>query len=162
MILDLGAFSHSDSKHAIRDFRLDESYPYLTEEDLSDHAAYWQAYKEPERLTTGLDPHDCPAWALASQGAIYHGSKERLLGSRWLTLDVRGFDKGAQLLFPTAAIVDAFILRRQYYRLIHPSLLEKLFRDATPGLQYFRHEFWSHPDRSQGVSWEWFRTGKYL
>jgi len=138
--LDLGVYSPSDGQHALRDFRLSETYRIGAGRDL--YEAYEKSLEE--------DSHDeinqCPGWERTLNGKpLLLGAKKRLLAtlcdanSEW----VGELCKQHRII--QAPLVTALHIRRQYYRHISPHMLGRLLREGLPGLRSLRHETWAHP-----------------
>jgi hypothetical protein len=146
--LDLGALSPSDCEHAVRYFRLDESYPYLTEEDLPQSLSImkWSdSHLAPDlEGVVDLDESHKIHKQWPDEWQLSYGARARLLGRGPLTLDIDalGHESGSKPVFPEAVVVENLILRRQYYRHIAPDALRKLFSEAFTSVRSFRHEFW--------------------
>jgi len=78
--LELGAYSPTDSKHAFRDFRLEDGYPFLDEQDLD--PASWAYHARVDDSSSGLIllNDQSRGWAGGRQDAPSLGSSNVLLG----------------------------------------------------------------------------------
>lgn len=146
MTLELSASSPSDSEHLYRDFRLQDNYPYLTEEDLDPD---YQAYERPSRELAELNDklHN---WSSGRIDKYNRLSVMRLLGTEPLDLDFSGMSPGTYTgKFPTIDIVCDFLVRRRFYRLFKPEVLSRLIEQSFGSLRCLRIEHW------RGVHTKW-------
>ncbi|POR33812.1 Uncharacterized protein TPAR_06004 [Tolypocladium paradoxum] len=144
MMLYLGAYSRSDSKHVFRDFRLQDGYPFRFP-DLSRFPR--EAYIEYERTVSKLTDH-FHGWKRGRSFPAL-GAKKRLFGARPLGLNFRGVPNppdNKPLRFPRVDKVTGLTISRQYYRGIGTDVLGKLFKESLRRLRWFRHEQWRGVD----------------
>jgi hypothetical protein len=142
LLLELGAYSPSDSNHVFRDFRLQEDYPYLVQEDIEKK---YDAYKLKEGRDTELNDlfH---GWTNGRrQGKPTFESKKRVMGTSPREFNFRDIT-GDSHRFPKVEIVTSLLIRRQYYRSFSADTLSKLFRESLTSLLWFRHEPWHDVD----------------
>lgn len=139
LTLELGAYSPSDSKHAFRDFHLEQDYPYQERKDLETN---FEAYKlRADEL--GLDSLNDPyhGWIDGHQDNLSLEAKQRIMGTLTIKSNLPEFSAFSQA-FPKVEIVTGLLIRRQFYRKIAAKSLGKLLREALTCLQWFRHEAW--------------------
>ena len=139
LTLELGAYSPSDSKHAFRDFHLEQNYSYHERKDLE---ANFEAYRlRADEL--GLDSLNDPyhGWIDGHQDNLSLEAKQRIMGTLTIKSNLPEFSAFSQA-FPKVEIVTGLLIRRQFYRKIAAKSLGKLLREAFTCLQWFRHEAW--------------------
>ncbi|KAK3938997.1 hypothetical protein QBC46DRAFT_316574 [Diplogelasinospora grovesii] len=150
-ILELGAYSPSDSKHTFRDFHLEHGYPYQEREDLETH---FEAYRlRAARL--GLDSLNDPyhGWVDGRRDVVSLESKLRIMGTLTINLDLPEFSTFLQT-FPKVEIITGLLIPRQFYRKIAVSSLRKLLRETFTCLRWIRYEQWHHVDPQQQLRLE--------
>ncbi|CAM1504080.1 Fc.00g016710.m01.CDS01 [Cosmosporella sp. VM-42] len=141
LTLELCAYSPSDSKYRLRDFRLDDEYRYQShEENKIDPDDYTQYHLDKKvevwrRLLNG--------WPV---NPIYHPDLEvadmkRFFGSP-LAWDA------APGSLPRVTIVEGLLIRRQFYRSISMKTLSQLFRESFVNIKWFRYEKWRPVDQT--------------
>ena len=139
LTLELGAYSPSDSKHAFRDFHLEQDYPYQERKDLETN---FEAYKlRADEL--GLDSLNDPyhGWIDGHQDNLSLEAKQRIMGTLTIKSNLPEFSAFSQA-FPKVEIVTGLLIRRQFYRKIAAKSLPKLLRETFTCLRWFRHEAW--------------------
>ncbi|KAL1858867.1 hypothetical protein VTK73DRAFT_7783 [Phialemonium thermophilum] len=142
LVLEIGAYSPSDSKHDFRDFRLEKHYPFLFQEDLEGGFSTYRQQEERE----------------SEQNDAFHGwfyrmrmaqpafaSKKRLMGTKPLELGredkTRRWPRRWQR-FPPVEIVTDLLFRRHFYRAVSVDVCSKLLNESLTRLAWFRHERW--------------------
>jgi hypothetical protein len=139
LTLELGAYSPSDTKHAFRDFHLEQDYPYQERKDLETN---FEAYKlRADEL--GLDSLNDTyhGWIDGHQDNLSLEAKQRIMGTLTIKSNLPEFSAFSQA-FPKVEIVTGLLIRRQFYRKIAAKSLGKLLREAFTCLQWFCHEAW--------------------
>ena len=150
LVLELGAYSPSDTKHDFRDFRLEKDYPYLTLKDFEEKgfSAYFAQEKRKSEENDAFHQ-----WKDHYRvGHPTFESKKRLMGTRPLELSPeaggRQWNRKWQR-FPLVDAVTGLRLRRQFYRNISADVLSKLFDESLTQLVWIRHERWRDVDDHQ-------------
>lgn len=143
LTLELGVFSPSDSKHAFRDFRLEQDYPYQEEKDLEPK---WEAYHERAdelRLDNLYEPSR--TWNDNFHSYVSFAVAQRVMSTVKIDLDTPNLS-AIPKTFPRVEIITGLLIRRQFYRKIAASSLSKLICESLPCIGWFRHEGWHNVD----------------
>lgn len=152
MMLYLGAYSPSDSKHVFRDFRLQDGYPFhFPALSHFPHEAYIEYESTVSKLTDRFH-----GWKRGRRKLPGLGAKKRLFGARPLGLNFRSVPSPPEnkpLRFPRVEKVTRLTISRQYYRIIGTDVLGKLFKESFPRLWCFRHEQWRGVDDGSRNDW---------
>ncbi|KAM7209730.1 hypothetical protein V8F20_000133 [Naviculisporaceae sp. PSN 640] len=138
LTLELSAFSPSDSKHAFKYFRLEQSYPYLNFRELDPKLT---AYKTHLKANRSL--HD-PAhgWTKGHQEPPDQGSKLRIQGSLRFLPELVEPSLRTRWEYLRVQAVVWLMVRRQFHRKIPTELLADLLHRVCPSLEGFHHGSW--------------------
>ncbi|RSL91239.1 hypothetical protein CEP52_014319 [Fusarium oligoseptatum] len=146
--LQLSAHSSSDYRHKYRDFRMGDKYPYITK-DLVDKGEFHRKHRDLS-IKYVQDTH--PEVVSHQYMAYQPPEMDRFRSTEPLRFDFRkplfrwsGVVPGSvdtQQVLPKVNIVEALVIRRQFYRNISSDALIKLLRESFLSLETFRDERW--------------------
>lgn len=150
MTLEVCAFSPSDTKHHFKDFRLESTYPYVSREDLPRGRGIFAAYKANRAARNDRLKDKKHGWLNGSHLRRPNlGSRKRLLGTSSLAFDFSEFTlrRGwTERVLPKVPLVTNFLIRRQYYRIISTSAVQKILTESLTHIQSWRWERWRDLD----------------
>ncbi|ROV96612.1 hypothetical protein VPNG_09011 [Cytospora leucostoma] len=146
LTLELCVFSPSDTKHRFKDFRLEDTYPYVSSEDLPPALDGYADYEANRAARDDRLRDKEHRWLNGKHsGRPTLGSRKRILGTSPLTFDFSEFTtrRGwTERVLPKAPIITGFLIRRQYYRIVSAQAIHKLMTQSLTNLQSWRWERW--------------------
>lgn len=142
LTLEISAHSPSDIEHVFRDFRMKDSYPFRSEDDLDGwHEDHLESLHMKTAVHTWMTAYnDAPrdhlnlGFQLEGRLRPIPGAIERFLGT---PLD---FDRCHPL--PKVPIVRGLLFRSQFYRQLSPTALGRLFRQSLVSAEWLTLERW--------------------